>query len=191
MSTPETRPENQPAEDFSRTWRYKIGLGLIIIGNVGIVIGLLLPVLGLAPGGHGHAGFVGVLIVGGELLSLSSIVFLGKEGFKAIKSKAFAFVKTGYTEHVGRARHTIGIVLLLTHVLTGYIMVLYAWSAFGATTAEDPMPAIWGLNFAEQGSLYFNLFLIGELSFLVSLYVLGADWWERFRNIFVWKRPNG
>ena len=185
MRTQQNRPENKPAEDFTRSWRYKVGLGLFIIGQVGLVIGLLLPVLGLAPGGK--AGLVGVLIIGGELVSLASIVFLGKEGFKAIKSKIFAFVKTGYTEPVGRARHTIGILLLLTHVVMGYIMVLYAWSAFGATTAEDPMPAIWGLNFAEQGSLYFNLFLIGEVSFLISLYVLGADWWGRFRGIFLWQ----
>ena len=132
---------------------------------------------------------MGVLIVGGELLSLSSIVFLGKEGFKAIKSKVFAFAKTGFTAPVGRTRHYIGIAMLCTNVLTSYIVAIYLWDAFGASTAEAPPPVIWGLDFAQQGSMVFWLFLIGEVSFLISLYVLGADWWGRVRNVFVWQKP--
>jgi hypothetical protein len=185
MNASEHSFPGRPAEDFTRTWRYKLGLGLIIIGNVGLVIGLLLPLLGLAPGGH--AGLVGVLIIGGEVVSLSSIVFLGKEGFKAIKSKVFAFVKAGYAAPVGPVRHYIGIALLCTNILTVYATMLYAWTAFDATTAESPMPAVWGFDFAQQGSLVLWLFLTGEFCFLISIYVLGADWWGRFRNIFVWK----
>ena len=108
MSPSEKGPAGKPDAEFTRTWRYKIGLGLIIIGNLGIVIGLLLPVLGLAPGGK--AGLVGVLIIGGEIISLSSIVFLGKEGFKAIKSKVFGFIKAGYEGPVGRFRHAAVVV---------------------------------------------------------------------------------
>ena len=35
----------------------------------------------------------------------------------------------------------------------------------------------------------FGLFLAGEIAFLVSLYVLGADWREKFRHIFVGGNP--
>lgn len=41
-----------------------------------------------------------------------------------------------------------------------------------------------GLDVEQQGSLVFWLFLIGEVSFLVAIYVLGADRWEKFRRIF-------
>ena len=34
-------------------------------------------------------------MLAGEVVSLASIVFLGKEGFKTIKSKVFAFVEAG------------------------------------------------------------------------------------------------
>ena len=173
--------------DFTRTWRYKIGLALIIIGNGAIVVGLLLPVLGLASGGK--AGLVGVLIIGGEIVSLSSIVFLGKEGFKAIKSKVFGFFKEVYAAQVGPVRHTIGIVLLCANLLTTLTLAAYAWSAFDRTTVESPLPVIWGLDFAQQGSMVFWLFLIGEASFLIAIYVLGADWWGRFRDIFVYHKP--
>jgi hypothetical protein len=183
MTTSENQSTEKPAGDFTRTWRYKIGLTMIIAGNATILFALVLPLLGVG------AGTVGAMVLGGELVSMASIVFLGIEGFKAIKAKAFAFIKAGYAAPVGPIRHYIGIVLLCTNVLTTYITILYAWTAFKATTPENPMPVIWGLEFAQQESLVIWLFLIGEISFLISIYVLGADWWEKFRNIFVWKAP--
>ena len=181
MSASEIQSTEKLAEGFTRTWRYKVGLVMIIAGNGIILLGLLLSLLGVS------ASIVGAAVLGGEVVSLASIVFLGKEGFKAIKSKAFAFVKAGYAARVGPMRHYIGIALLCTNVLTTYITVLYAWAAFKATTPESPTPVIWGLEFTQQEALVFWLFLIGEISFLISIYVLGADWWEKFRNIFVWK----
>ena len=43
-------------------------------------------------------------------------------GFKAIKSKAFAFVKGGYAAPVGRTRHYVGITLLCASVVTTYTL---------------------------------------------------------------------
>ena len=127
------------------------------------------------------------MVVGGEIVSLASIVFLGKEGFKAIKSKFFAFVKSSYTGPVGPKRHYIGITLLATNVVIHYIVLLYLWDAFGAATATGPPPVIWGLDFSQQESLISWLYLVCEISFLVSIYVLGADWWGKFRNMVVWE----
>ena len=183
MSALENQSEAKPAADFTRTWRYKVGLTMIIVGNLGILFALAMPALGAG------AGIVGAVVLGGELVSLASIIFLGKEGFKAIKSKFFAFVKASYTGAVGRTRHYIGIVLLCTNVLTYFILALYAWDSFGAATAEGPHPIVWGLNLAQQESLVSWLFLIGEGSFLIAIYVLGADWWGKFRRIFVWEGP--
>ena len=183
MTSPDNQPEATPDTDFTKTWRYKVGLTMIIVGNGIILIGLLLPLLGVG------AGTVGAMVLGGEVVSLASIAFLGKEGFKAIKAKAFAFVKASYAARVGRVRHYIGIVLLCTNVLTTFILMFYAWTAFDVTTPENPMPAIWGLGFEQQATLVFWLFLIGEVSFLIAIYVLGADWWEKFRRIFIWEAP--
>jgi hypothetical protein len=70
-------------------------------------------------------------------------------------------------------------------------MMIYAWDAFAVATAEGPGAPVWGLDIAKQGDLVFWLFLIGELSFLVAIYVLGAEWWGKFRRIFVWEKPEG
>lgn len=69
-----------PDTAFTKTWRYKVGLTMIIVGNLGILFALVMPALGVG------AGAVGALVVGGEVVSLASIVFLGKEGFKAISN---------------------------------------------------------------------------------------------------------
>ena len=178
-----------PLKDFTRTWRYKVGLGLIIIGNAILVVGILLPVVGPAP--KGKAGLVGLMIVGGELISLASIAFLGKEGFKAIKSKIFGAVRAGYVRPVGRVRHYIGIVLLCSNVVTTYLMVLYAWDSFRPASPEGPHLEVWGLGLAQQESLVLWLWLVGDLSFLIAIYVLGAEWWGRVRKLFVWQEPEG
>jgi hypothetical protein len=172
-----------PVTDFTKTWRYKVGLTMIIVGNLGILLALGMPALGAG------AGTVGAMVVGGELLSLASIIFLGKEGFKAIKAKFFAFVKASYAGTVGKTRHYIGIALLCTNVLTTFILAFYAWDSLGAATPEGPHPIVWGLDLAQQTTLVAWLFLIGEIPFLLAIYVLGADWWGKFRRIFVWEAP--
>ena len=181
MSTVASDVAQQPAEDFTRSWRYKAGIGLFTIGHLILVLGLVSPMLGLG------AGVVSALVVGGEVIALTSIVFLGKEGFKAIKAKLFGFLKAGYAAEVGRTRHRIGVVLLCTNVLTLYVMMIYAWAALELSKAEVPVLEVWGMSVAEQSSMVFWLFLIGELSFLAAIYVLGADWWGRFRALFIWK----
>ena len=181
MSTIAEKTATPLAADFTNTWRYKIGLFMIVVGNAGIVGAVLMGFVGLG------AATVGAIVVGGEVVSLASIVFLGKEGFMAIKNKVVAFAKSTYTEPVGRTRHRIGIGLLLTSVVTSYLMMVYAWDAFAIAAAEGPAAKVWGLDIKQQGNLVFTVFMLGEICFLVSLYVLGADWWEKFRRIFVWE----
>lgn len=182
MSDTDNKPAEAASADFTRTGRYKLGLILIIVGNLIIVLSaLVFPFIGVG------AGTIGALVLGGEGLSLLSIVFLGKEGFKAIKSKIFGAVKAGYVGNVSRTRHQIGIFLFVISVLNNYIIAVYAWVVFGKTTPENPFPEVWGLSFQGQENLVFWVFLIFELAFLSSIYILGAEWWGRFRNIFVWK----
>lgn len=100
MSPSENKSIEKPAEDFTRTCRYKVGLGMIIVGHGILLSGLLLPLLGVG------TSIVGAAVLGGEVVCLASIAFLGKEGFKAIKSKAFALVKAEYAARVGAGRRS-------------------------------------------------------------------------------------
>ncbi|MFW2368450.1 MAG: hypothetical protein ACN4GW_18695 [Desulforhopalus sp.] len=174
------KTETAVATDFTKTWRYKAGLTLIIVGNGILLMGIVMPALGAG------AGTVGTMVIGGEIISLASIVFLGKEGFKAIKNKAMGFIKSTYTGSVGPTRHYIGISFLIINVVIHYIVALYLWDAFGASTATTSPPVVWGLDFNQQESVVSWLFLVAEITFLSSIYILGGDWWEKFRNMIVW-----
>ncbi len=181
MTASGTSSKQITAEDFTKSWQYKVGLFLIVVGNLGILVGMSLGLFGVS------AATIGAIMIGGEIISLASIVFLGKEGFKAIKNKVFGFVKSTYTKPISKPRHYLGISLLLTNILTTYLMMIYAWDALDTAAVEGSAAPVWGLNIAQQGDLVFYLFLIGELSFLIAIYVLGADWWGKFRRIFVWE----
>ena len=184
MNMSENQSTEKLAEGFTLTWRYKIGLSMIVGGHVILLIGLVLPFLGMG------AAISGAVILAGEVISLASIVFLGIEGFKAIKHKIFGAVKASYTAQVGRPRHYIGIILLCANVLTTYAIAAYAWVVFARITPENPFPEILGLSFDQQESMVLWLFLAGEITFLLAIYVLGADWWGKFRRIFVWEAPD-
>ena len=67
MSDSEPKPTEKPAEDFTRTWRYKVGLTMIIGGNLGILLGALLGFVGVG------AATIGALVVGGEIVSLATV----------------------------------------------------------------------------------------------------------------------
>ena len=118
MKTAENQSTEKLAEGFTRTWRYKVGMFLIIAGHVILLIGLVLPFLGMG------AAISGAVVLAGEVTALASIVFLGKEGFKAIKSKIFGAVKASYTAQVGHTRHYIGIILLCANILTIFVWTL-------------------------------------------------------------------
>lgn len=182
MTVTDNKPAEASAKDFTGTWRYKIGLFMILVGNAVVIFApIILPFLGVS------IGIIGAIVLCGEVFATGSIVILGKEGFKAIKNKISGVMKAGYTAAVGKTRHTIGITLFCLHAVSAYIIAAYAWIVFGRTTPENPFPEVWGLSFEGQETMLLWVFFVGEITFLVSLYVLGAEWWGRFRNIFVWK----
>ena len=169
------------AIDFKQSYRYRVGLTLIIVGHLTLGVAWLLPFFGV---GLGMAGF---LMLSGEAMALLSILFLGKEGFKAIKAKVFRAAKAGFTAPVGKVRHYIGIFLVSFNGLTAWTLLVLVLFIASRATPELPTPEVWGLNWSQQNDLALFLLISGEITFLVGIYVLGADWWERFRRLFLWQ----
>ena len=181
MTSPDNSSTASLDTDFTKTWRYKLGFTMIVAGNLGILLGVVISALGVG------ASTVGALVVGGEIVSLASIIFLGKAGFKAIKSKFFGYIKADYAKPVGKGRHYFGIALLWANMVAAYILVVYGWASFDFLIAGNLQFEFWGLDLAKQKTLAFWIFFIGEISFLVGIYILGAEWWGKFRRIFVWE----
>lgn len=158
-------------------WRYRVGLSLFIAGNALCLSAPLLPAFGV------NLGVVGGVIVAGEIAATGSIFFLGKEGFKHLKKKLFKFLKPREGPISG-ARHRIGVGLLIFNVLSLWAAVTLVLVAYSRTTLDNPFPIVFGLNFEQQGTTFLALFFGGEAAFIAAIYVLGAEWWERFKQLF-------
>jgi hypothetical protein len=173
------------AAAFRRSGRYRLGLALIVGGHVILLVALLLPVLGVG------LGLAGMLLVVGEATATASIFVLGKQGFLAIKARIFGAARAVYAGPVGRTRHRVGIALLCFNLVAILLVELHSLQLALRLSPESRMPTLPGLDWLQQGEVVFLLIVVGEAAFLAGIYVLGSDWWERFRDLFLWKGARG
>ena len=145
----------------------------LVTGITLLVLGLVLP-LGIVPvsatswPASVKAVVGGVLFFGFEVMAIPAVAIMGKENCERITAKARGlFRRMKPSGDVGRVRHAIGIVLFVLPVLPTYV------------TAYAPQ---W-LPEASSWRLWVNLCADGM--FLVSLFVLGGDFWDKLRALVV------
>lgn len=112
----------------------------------------------------------GFLLIGvPEIFSVISIVILGKSGFEYIKTRAFGLLKRVVPQgEVSRARYRIGLVMLLLHVIHANLTFY----------APDLIPGY------DEARISMNL--AADFLFLVTLFVLGGDFWDKLRALFLY-----
>lgn len=144
------------------------GLAVLLVINIGgPLVGL--PVLALTDLALGTKTVIGGVIVAVAELSLPVVIaILGKPGFAYFKGLFFkALRRYGPPAEVGRTRYRIGLVMLgLTLVLA--LVEPYAGSYLGVS--------------AENRVFYA---LSGDVLLLASFIVLGGDFWDKVRALFV------
>ena len=169
------KPQEQPAAG----WRLKLsaalfGLSIVLpLGGVALVAALDLS-------GTLTASLSGGLLVAGEILGVSAVAVVGKSGFAFIKSKVFGWLRQyGPPNKVSRLRYRIGLVMFCAPLLFAWLSVYAAKAIPGFT--QNPLPYALG----------------GDLLLLASLFVLGGDFWDKVRALFVhnavvhFAQPNG
>ncbi|MBW2197866.1 MAG: hypothetical protein JRF58_08435 [Deltaproteobacteria bacterium] len=93
---------------------------------------------------------------------------MGKSGFNYIKDRFFRFLKKyGPADRVSRIRHRIGLVMFGLPILFGWL------APYFSSIVPD---------YDLQGSI---VNLIGDVMFISSLFVLGGDFWDKVRSLFV------
>lgn len=101
------------------------------------------------------------MLVAAGILGKSGFLFLKRHIFKALSQYLFL-------ESVGLLRHRIGIIMLVLPLLFGwaqpYIVYLF--------------PNL------ELQSIFYSI--AGDVVFILSLIVLGGDFWEKLRRLFVY-----
>jgi len=148
-------------------WRLKLGVALFGFSIVLPVVGVpLVAAIGLSATAVATAS--GVLLAGAEVLGIAAVAVMGKSGYAFIKNRVFGFLKQyGPPAEVSRTRYTIGLVMFAAPILFGWV----------APYAADLIP-----GYAEN---VFTYAIVGDLLLLTSLFVLGGDFWDKLRSLFI------
>ncbi len=149
--------------------------GKLITAGIIFVVGFLSPLLipivmssNLSTGWK--TALSGLLALGiPELFMLIAAAVAGKEGFSYIKSKIFGFIKKhGPPDTVSKTRYRIGLVLFLIPIIVGWLLPYFT----------NLIPSY------EENRNIFSV--IGDVVLITSLLVLGGDFWDKLRSLFIY-----
>lgn len=144
--------------------RFKLGLAVLIVGNLLFAVPFFIRESW--PGWL--KAFAGSMLLAPEAGTLAAVAIMGKENFDRIVSAVKRwFASKKPAGNVGPVRHAVGLVLFLLPLAVTYIR--------GYVPEWLPDSSPW--------RLYANL--AGDLMFLASIFLLGGDFWDKLRALFV------
>ncbi|NOR79881.1 MAG: hypothetical protein GQ529_03475 [Methyloprofundus sp.] len=110
----------------------------------------------------------GILLVGlPEVLMLVSVAILGADGYRFLKERFWVLLKkTAPSATVSRPRYILGLVLFI-------LPLIYAWL--------EPYIGDFSPWLKNNGMI---LNVTGDFLFVISLYILGGDFWDKLRALF-------
>lgn len=148
-------------------WRLKLGVTLFALSIALPVLGVpLVAVMGLSAATV--ATVSGALLVGAEVMGLAAVAVMGKSGYAYIKNRVFGFLKQyGPPAEVSRTRYTIGLLMFAIPIIFGWL----------TPYANDLVPGYPGNELTYA--------VVGDLLLLTSLFVLGGDFWDKVRALFI------
>jgi hypothetical protein len=169
MNTASPTTPNSSPTDPGQKKRLILGVAVWVAG-VALCL-LMIPVVNASSLADAlKATINGILLLGvPKLFLIVAIAIMGKPGFAYLKSligghlRRFAPPAT-----VSPLRYRIGLILLITMIVLGSLGPYVAHDAF-AFREEHPRV----------------LAFIGDLLLLVSLFILGGDFWDKLRALFV------
>ncbi len=151
--------------------------GRLYLGGAIFVIGFMSPLLvplvtALPLSVTSKTAISGLLLVGiPELAMLIAAVVMGKAGFNFLKQWLFSLLKKHLAppETVSPTRYHIGLFLFSIPLLYGWIV-----------------PYIAGYYpIFEEHRIVFAI--IGDVIFISSLFVLGGEFWDKLRSLFIYR----
>ena len=151
------------AEQPAPGWRFRVGVLFFVLGLVSPVFVPLVAASALS------AEWKAFLLGIPELFWLVAAAVLGKSGFNYLKGKVFGFFKKyALPKAVSRTRYRVGLALFLFPLLSGWL----------APYVSHLIPSY------EEHRL--ALGIAGDLMLLTSLFVLGGEFWDKLRSLFIY-----
>jgi len=163
----EFHPSKSTQPPRRRLW---IGGGIFVLGQIAPFLIPLLVQLDLSPRVKTVAS--GLLLLGiPELAILLTVAVLGKSGYAYLRERILRLIKRQViSPDVSRSRHRVGLVIFL-------LPIVWAW---GSPYVLEVFP---GVN--EYG---LTLAITGDALLLMGLVLLGGQFWESLRQLFVYRR---
>jgi len=156
------------AEDsVQSSFRFRAGVIVFVASWCSPILIPLVAASGLSA--HWKTIISGALAVGiPEIGTILAIAIMGKLGFETMKHRIFGFLKKhGPSDRVSLARYRIGLVMFGMPLLFGWL----------SPYLQKMIP-----QYDENRIL---LSVIGDLLLIGSLFVLGGDFWDKVRSLFV------
>jgi hypothetical protein len=145
----------------------------LIFGGTVIVVGflspLLIPLIATTNWSLGLKSAISGLLALGipEVFMIVGVAILGKEGYQFLKDKLFGFLKHfAPPDIVSPLRYRIGLVMFCLPIIVGWVGPYL----FRFITELQALP-LWG-------------FILGDLLFLSSFFVLGGNFWDKLYGLF-------
>jgi hypothetical protein len=148
-------------------WRLKVGIALFVLSIILPLAGIpAVATLGLST--TLTATISGGLLFSTEILGIVAIAIMGKPGFTYIKTRVSGFFKQyGPPAKVSAVRYRVGLVMFCLPILFAWISVYIS----GVIPGFESNSVAWALG--------------GDALLVVSLFVLGGDFWDKIRALFV------
>ena len=148
-------------------WRLNMGIGIIAVSIIIPLGGIpVVSLLGLSTAAT--ASISGVLLIGAEVLGIIAIAVMGKDGYAFLKTfVASSFKQYGPPQTVSLRRYSIGLMLFIIPLLVGWL---------------SPYIVHW-FPFYSDSPIIFAI--VGDICFLTSFIVLGGDFWDKIRSLFI------
>ena len=148
-------------------WRFRVGVVIFVLGFAAPVAIPLVTSSDLPTAWK--TAIAGALAVGvPEIMMVLATAVMGREGFAELKRRfGRFFAKYGPPERVGCIRYRVGLAMFTLPLLLGWLAPYLAHHLPG----YDPRKLIWAVT--------------GDAVFVGSLFVLGGEFWDKLRALFV------
>ena len=157
----------QSTEPPAVGWRFRVGVAIFVAG---FAAPLAIPLVTSSDVSTAwKTAIAGALAVGvPEVMMVVAAAVMGKEGFAELKKRFGRFLKRyGPPEVVSRARYRVGLVMFTMPLLLAWLVPYLGHHLPGYSSNR----LLWAMG--------------GDLVFVTSFFVLGGEFWDKLRALFV------
>ena len=158
---------NVPSAPVAGSWHFRLGI-ICVSSPHSASISITLAAMVAGASAAMVAAIAAMNFALNKILRLATVALLGKLGFNQLKQiVSGAIGQYAPPQEVGPTRYTIGLVLFVFPILIGWM-----------TPYLGDMLSLFRRHTVSAG-------IIGDVILLLSLFVLGGNFWDKLRALFI------